>query len=91
MGIRRGTFDAGELRKCRRKNLVVHATGGPLMRVRCVEGDSALCEWDEWEEVRDGGELSFNLVKRNRLLLPVATLRSLVPFVPGDDLTGAAQ
>ena len=51
-------------------NPVVLASGGPLMRVVCVEGDNALCGW----RGEDG--------RQERFLFPIPCLRSLIPYRP---------
>lgn len=50
----------------------VLASGGPLMRVVCIEGDRALCEFHDSQD------------RNRRLYTPVACLRRLVPVTPAE-------
>jgi uncharacterized protein YodC (DUF2158 family) len=67
MGLHREEFDSDDLVKVDESNLVILASGGPLMRLVCIEGENALCHWEE-------GDV------RRQSLFPLATLRRLVKF-----------
>jgi uncharacterized protein YodC (DUF2158 family) len=44
--IKKGTFKLDDLVKVDSSNLVVLASGGPLMTVVATEGHNCLCEWE---------------------------------------------
>jgi uncharacterized protein YodC (DUF2158 family) len=46
--MQRRKFDLDDLVPVKGEHVVL-ASGGPLMRVECVEGDRVICAWDEWE------------------------------------------
>jgi uncharacterized protein YodC (DUF2158 family) len=65
MEINRDSFDASELVKLNDDEHVILASGGPLMRIVCTEGDNVLCEWADNE-------------KRRQKLFPAGVLRRLM-------------
>ena len=64
MEFQRDSFDPSELVKLNDDDYVILASGGPLLKVVCVEGDNLLCEWSENE-------------KRRQKLFPAGALRRL--------------
>jgi uncharacterized protein YodC (DUF2158 family) len=72
--MNRDSFDVSDLEVVEMTGAtVVLASGGPLMKVECVEGDKAICSWED-----EGGLVA-------RRLLPRACLRSPAPPRPGGD------
>lgn len=75
MKPKHGKFNVSDLELVSGERVVL-ASGGPLMRVECVEGDKAVCAWDEWEgDWRNGNGVK----KTYRELLAIAGLRKLEP------------
>ena len=61
----RDSFPASELERVDESAHVILASGGPLMKLVCFEGDSALCEWSDGDKTR-------------RKLFPLVGLRQLM-------------
>lgn len=65
-------------------DMVMLSSGGPLMKVECVEGDQALCSWLAYEtHYGDDGSITYQDEPiEQRKLFPIICLRKLVPYYP---------
>ena len=77
-GFIRRTFHQCDLVKVDTSEMVIHATGGPLMTVECIEGENAVCSWEVWPPDWSPS----NPVKgyEHRRLFPLRDLRRLTPY-----------
>ena len=64
MAFQSDSFDGADLVRLNDEDYVILASGGPLLKIICIEGDNALCEWPV-----DG--------KRRQKLFPAGALRRL--------------